>query len=75
VIERDLFGSITLVRAWGQIATNGRELVQEFATEGEAAESLEALARTKRRRGYWDLQIDQTTGLTNAPPGPQYGQA
>jgi predicted DNA-binding WGR domain protein len=30
MIERDLFGTITLARNWGQIGTNGRELVQEF---------------------------------------------
>jgi predicted DNA-binding WGR domain protein len=54
-IERDLFGTITLVRNWGRIGTNGREMVQEFASEIEAARALEALARAKRRRGYRDL--------------------
>lgn len=55
MIEHDLFGNITLVRNWGRIGTNGRELVQEFAPELEAGEDLEALARLKRRRGYRDL--------------------
>jgi len=53
MIERDLFGAITLVRNWGGIGANGREMVQEFATEIEAGQALEA--RAKRRRGYWDL--------------------
>jgi predicted DNA-binding WGR domain protein len=55
MIERDLFGTIMLVRSWGRIGTRGSELVQVFATEREAAEALEVLARAKRRRGYRDL--------------------
>ncbi len=55
VIERDLFGTIRLVRTWGRIGTRGRELADEFATEEQAAEALEALAAVKRRRGYSDL--------------------
>lgn len=55
LIERDLFGTITLVRNWGRIGTNGREMVQEFPTEAEAGQALEALAQAKRRRGYRDL--------------------
>ncbi len=49
MIERDLFGRVVLVRNWGRIGTNGRELVEEFAGE------LEAAAQAKRRRGYRDL--------------------
>jgi predicted DNA-binding WGR domain protein len=52
MVECDLFGTIRLVRNWGRIGTNGQELVEVFATEGEA---LEAIARVKRRRGYRDL--------------------
>jgi len=33
MIERDLFGTIRLVRTWGRIGTNGQELVQVFASE------------------------------------------
>ena len=55
MIERDLFGEVRLVRAWGRIGTQGSELVQVFATEREAAEALKVLARAKRRRGYRDL--------------------
>ncbi len=50
MIERDLFGHVVLVRIWGRIGTNGRELVEE-----SAGEALEAAARVKRRRGYRDL--------------------
>jgi predicted DNA-binding WGR domain protein len=55
MIERDLFGEVRLVRAWGRIGTQGSELVQVFATEAEATEALQALATAKRRRGYRDL--------------------
>ena len=55
MIERDLFGEVRLVRAWGRIGTQGSERVQLFVTEKEAAEALEVLARAKRRRGYRDL--------------------
>jgi predicted DNA-binding WGR domain protein len=55
MIERDLFGWVVLVRTWGRIGTNGRELVEEFAGELEAGKALEAVAQAKRRRGYRDL--------------------
>jgi predicted DNA-binding WGR domain protein len=54
-IERDLFGTIRLVRCWGRIGTRGCELTEEFDTELEATEALETLAAAKRRRGYRDL--------------------
>jgi predicted DNA-binding WGR domain protein len=46
---------VRLVRARGRIGTNGRELVQVFDTEAEAAEAPPALAKAKRRRGYRGL--------------------
>jgi predicted DNA-binding WGR domain protein len=55
LIERDLFGTVRLVRCWGRIGTPGRERVEEFANETEAGEALETLAQRKRRRGYRDL--------------------
>jgi predicted DNA-binding WGR domain protein len=55
MVERDLFGTIRLVRTWGRIGPNGRELVEVFADEIEAGKALEAIARVKRQRGYRDL--------------------
>jgi predicted DNA-binding WGR domain protein len=55
MIERDLFGTIRLVRNWGRIGTKGQELVEVFDNEIEAGQALEAVAQTKRRRGYRDL--------------------
>jgi predicted DNA-binding WGR domain protein len=55
MIERDLFGTVRLVRNWGRIGSNGQELVELFANELEAGEALEAVARAKRRRWYRNL--------------------
>ena len=55
MVERDLFGTVRLVRSWGRIGTLGRELAEEYGTEIEARRALDALARVKRRRGYRDL--------------------
>jgi predicted DNA-binding WGR domain protein len=55
MIKRDLFGTVRLVRNWGRIGTNGQELVEIFASEVEAGQALDAIARLKRRRGYRDL--------------------
>ena len=55
MIERDLFGTVRLVRNWGRIGTNGQELVGIYETEDEAGKALEVFAAAKRRRGYRDL--------------------
>jgi predicted DNA-binding WGR domain protein len=51
MIERDLFGTVRLVRNWGRIGTNGREIVQEYPSEIEAGEALEH--RTIKRAHVW----------------------
>jgi predicted DNA-binding WGR domain protein len=55
MIERDLFGTIRLVRNWGRIGTRGQEMVEVFADEIGAGQAPEAIAQVKRRRGYRDL--------------------
>ena len=55
MIERDLFGTVRLVRNWGRIGTNGQEPVEIHADELAAGQALEALAQLKRQRGYRDL--------------------
>jgi predicted DNA-binding WGR domain protein len=44
MIERDLFGTVRLVRNWGRIGTNGQELVEVFASEIEADWALEVIS-------------------------------
>jgi predicted DNA-binding WGR domain protein len=55
MIERDLFGTVRLVRNWGRIGTKGQELAEEFESEDEAGRALESLAQTMRRQDYRDL--------------------
>ncbi len=56
IIERDLFGTVRLVRQWGRIGSrHGSEMADDYATEEEAAEALIRIATAKRRRGYQDL--------------------
>jgi predicted DNA-binding WGR domain protein len=50
MIERDLFGTVRLVRNWGRIGTKGQERAEIFASEEAAGQALEANARAKRRR-------------------------
>src|SRR5215207_9744808 len=44
MIERDLFGTIRLVRNWGRIGTNGQEKAEEFDSEDEAGKALETFS-------------------------------
>jgi predicted DNA-binding WGR domain protein len=37
MIERDLFGTIRLVRNWGPVGSKGREQAEIFSNETEAA--------------------------------------
>jgi predicted DNA-binding WGR domain protein len=55
IIERDLFGTVRVVRNWGRVGTNGQELAEIHEDEISARQALEALAQAKRRRGYQDL--------------------
>jgi predicted DNA-binding WGR domain protein len=55
MVERDLFGTIRLVRNWGLVGSRGQEKVEIFPGETEAAQSLEMWAEAQRKRGYTDL--------------------
>jgi predicted DNA-binding WGR domain protein len=55
MIERDLFGTVRLVRHWGRIGTKGQEKAEGFDSEDDAGKALETLAQAKRRQGYRDL--------------------
>ncbi len=68
MIERDLFGTVRLVRNWGRIGTTGQELVAIFDSEEEAGAALEELARLKRRRGYRDLRGNPTAWRSHFCP-------
>jgi predicted DNA-binding WGR domain protein len=52
MIERDLFGTIRLVRNWGFVGSKGQEQVEIFPDEVRAADALEVWAETQRQKGY-----------------------
>ena len=49
----DLFGTTLLRRQWGRIGTDGRTRETPFVDPQIAADALDRLATSKRRRGYW----------------------
>jgi predicted DNA-binding WGR domain protein len=51
-VQRDLFGSIVLVKEWGRIGAHGRRVGEPHATEALAFAALRRHAERKRRRGY-----------------------
>jgi predicted DNA-binding WGR domain protein len=55
MVERDLFGTIRLVRNWGLVGSKGQEKVEIFSNETQAAQALEGWAEAQRRKGYTDL--------------------
>ncbi len=52
MIERDLFGSVVLVRHWGRIGGRGREQVEAHASEAEAGRAMDRIMAAKIKRGY-----------------------
>ena len=58
-VAADLFGNVVLMRYWGRIGTPGKQRVDRHDDFAKAAESLERLARKKRRRGYADYGVSQ----------------
>jgi predicted DNA-binding WGR domain protein len=55
MIERDLFGTIRLVRNWGRIGAKGQEKSEIHADKIAAGQALETVAQAKRRQGYRNL--------------------
>jgi predicted DNA-binding WGR domain protein len=48
MIERDLFGTIRLVRNWGPVGSKGQERSDILPSEVEAARALEGWNETQR---------------------------
>jgi predicted DNA-binding WGR domain protein len=61
MIERDLFGTIRLVRNWGAVGSKGQEKVDIYQDEAAAAQALAGLAETQRQKGYTDLRSNAIT--------------
>jgi predicted DNA-binding WGR domain protein len=54
-IQPTLFGEASVMRNWGRIGTKGQCKVETFDDPQQAAHLLARLDRTKRRRGYRDI--------------------
>lgn len=55
-LQPTLFGEVTLIRNWGRIGTNGQAMMQTFSTAEQAEMTYERLERSKKRRGYGEMQ-------------------
>jgi 4-hydroxybenzoate-CoA ligase len=50
-----LFGGASVIRNWGRIGSNGQAMMQTFDRPDAADDALRRLERSKRRRGYRDV--------------------
>ncbi|MGV1964162.1 WGR domain-containing protein [Agrobacterium sp. 22-222-1] len=51
-IQPTLFGGASVIRNWGRIGTCGQTMIETFESEAEANLAISRLERTKKRRGY-----------------------
>lgn len=51
-LQPTLFGEMSVMRSWGRIGTLGRQKVDIFATNDDAAKALSRLLAAKIKRGY-----------------------
>jgi predicted DNA-binding WGR domain protein len=51
-VERDLFGEVCLVRAWGRIGKAGRVALEPHPTEEAADKEMRRVVSLKIRKGY-----------------------
>ncbi|WP_348642265.1 WGR domain-containing protein [Mesorhizobium sp. M4B.F.Ca.ET.143.01.1.1] len=54
-IQPTLFGGASVIRNWGRIGTSGQSMMQTFDRIEEADNTFERLERSKRRKGYRDI--------------------
>lgn len=55
-IQPTLFGGVSVMRNWGRIGSKGQTKMATFDAQEDADMALSKLERTKRRRGYRDVQ-------------------
>ena len=51
-VERDLFGIVVLVKAWGRIGSYGHVVSEAHPTEARAVAALQRHMERKQKRGY-----------------------
>lgn len=58
-IQPTLFGGASVIRNWGRIGSSGQTMMETFDSQEDANAVLTRLGRTKRRRGYRDVQSSE----------------
>lgn len=51
-LQPTLFGGVSVIRHWGRIGSKGRSLIQTFDDCDDAIAAMDAIEKSKRRRGY-----------------------
>jgi predicted DNA-binding WGR domain protein len=69
-IERDLFGTIRLVRNWGLAGSKGQEKVEIFPDEATAANALEDWADTRRTMRTSEDLTEDRCAVPGSVPAP-----
>lgn len=54
-MQPTLFGGASIIRNWGRIGSGGQTMMETFESQEDANTALSRLERTKRRRGYHDV--------------------
>lgn len=54
-IQPTLFGSVSLIRNWGRIGTNGQVMIETFDESADAEIALTRIEGIKRRKGYAEV--------------------
>lgn len=54
-IQPTLFGGASVIRNWGRIGSGGQTMMETFDSQEDANTALSRRERTKRRRGYHDV--------------------
>jgi predicted DNA-binding WGR domain protein len=61
-LQPTFFGETSLVRQWGRIGTRGREKIEYFMRDTEAASAMSKLSARKVKRGYAGDDCDIAAG-------------
>jgi predicted DNA-binding WGR domain protein len=54
-LQPTLFGGASVIRHWGRIGSGGQTMMETFDDVQDADMALSRIERTKRRRGYSDV--------------------
>ena len=70
-VQRDLFGIVVLVKAWGRIGSYGHVVSEPHPTEAQAVAALQRHMERKRRRGYQPPIVAEAEKLATEQGGAE----